>query len=78
MEIIDCSTSLNQWYQIREDESLVQVAQKFNVPFSAIMRNNSNIDCYNGEVVKIIKTSPNYHIVKPAETLQTIAVKYSI
>ena len=41
-----------------------------------IIRNNPNIDLYEGEIVKIMNKTGNYHIVKPLETLNTIAQKY--
>ncbi len=63
--------------RLTKDDNLINLAQKFNVDICNIIRNNPNIDCYEGEVVKIVLSKVKYHIVKPMQTLEDIAQIYN-
>ena len=77
MELINCNTGEIIYIQIKKNDNLPSLAQKYNVDMRNIIRNNPNIDLYEGEIVKINRNSIIYHIVKPMETLPIIASKYN-
>ena len=77
MELINCNTAQIVYVQVEKGDNLDIIAHKFNVDVHNITRNNPNIDLYEGEIVKINRNSRAYHIVKPMETLPTIASKYN-
>ncbi|MBQ7798814.1 MAG: LysM peptidoglycan-binding domain-containing protein [Clostridia bacterium] len=54
------------------------IQSNFSVTLHDIVRNNYNIDLYEGEVLKIIKKSTLRHVVKPMETLADISKKYNV
>ena len=76
MEIIDCNQTSNVLYQVKQGDSLGTIANNFDVKVNNIVRNNYNIELYDGEIVKIMRNTNIIHIVKPMETLYSIAVKY--
>ncbi|MBO5909969.1 MAG: LysM peptidoglycan-binding domain-containing protein [Clostridia bacterium] len=78
MEIIDCSKYEYVWYRIMSEDTLLSIADKLGVEVNAIIRNNNNIDLYEGEIVKIERKNDKMHIVKPMETLESISKKYNI
>ena len=77
MELVDCEQN-TEFYCLVKDDNLNSIMQKFNITASCIIRNNENIDFYEGEVVKILRISGVTHIVKPAETLNSIANIYNV
>lgn len=77
MEIIDCNNAEYIWHQLKKDDTLNNILDQFNVTQNSIIRNNPNVDLYEGEVIKILKNTHNLHIVKPMETLDSVAKKYN-
>ena len=65
------------YYQVNNDDNLATISKKFNITASQIVRNNPNIDFYEGEVVKIVYETNKMHVVKPMENLEIIARKYN-
>ena len=78
MEIIDCSNSEVVYYQVQQNDDLKHISKIFGTNITNIVRNNPNIDLYAGEVVKIVCKNNALHIVKPMETLNSIAQKYNV
>lgn len=78
MEIINCDTQEVVLYQVKYGDNISTICSKFNVGENNIIRNNPNINFYNGEVIKIIRKNSTKHVVKPMETLSIIALKYSV
>ena len=76
MEIINCNTFNKVLVRVQKGDTLHSIAQTYNTSTHNILRNNSSIDLYEGEVVKIVRNTPKTHIVKPMETLNSIAEKY--
>lgn len=77
MELINCENN-SVFYRLTKQDDLNTIMQRFNITASCIVRNNDNIDFYEGEVVKILRNSGLTHIVKPAETLNSIANTYQV
>lgn len=77
MEIIECKGRDFYYYAVKENDDLYSITQALNVSQKAIVRNNPNIDFYEGEVIKVLKEYSISHIVKPMETLTSIAQKYN-
>jgi len=75
MEIIDCNNSECVLYQVKIGDSLSDISDRFT-NFKMI-RNNPNVDLYEGEIIKFIKHSNKLYIVKPMDTLGNIAKKYN-
>lgn len=76
MEIIEYKGTKFDYYQVKDGENLISLMNKFDLPANNIVRNNPNIDFYEGEVVKLIYQRNQTHIVKPMETLLSIAQKH--
>lgn len=76
MKLDDCNKGDFVWVQIKMGDTLNSILQQYSTNVNNIIRNNPNIDLYEGEIVKIMNKTGNYHIVKPLETLHTIAQKY--
>lgn len=77
MEIIDCNNGDFEFYRVKKEDNITSVMNKFDVTATSIIRNNPSIDFYEGEVVKILKQNDITHIVKPIETLESIAKIYN-
>lgn len=77
MEIINCNNGDFEFYRVKKEDALTGVMNKFDVSATSIIRNNPSIDFYEGEVVKILKQRDLIHIVKPMETLESIAKTYN-
>lgn len=77
MEIIKCNDGDFVWVQLNKNDNLNTILNKFSISVNAIVRNNSSVDFYEGEVIKIMKKYNILHVVKPMETLETIANKYN-
>jgi len=75
MEIIDCNNSECILYQVKGEDGLSDILARFT-NFKMI-RNNPNVDLYEGEIIKLIKHSNKLYIVKPMDTLSDIAKKYN-
>lgn len=76
MEIIDCSTGECVLYQVQNGETINEISNRF--ANCKIIRNNPNIDLYDGEIIKVVRQSHKSHIVKPMETLDSIAKQYNL
>ena len=77
MEIINCNTFNNVLVQVQKGDTIQSIAQNYNTDINSILRNNPSIDLYEGEVVKIVRNTKKIHVVKPIETLNSIAMKYN-
>ena len=77
MEIINCNTFNNILVQVHKGDTMQSIAQTYNTNICNILRNNQSIDLYEGEVIKIIRNHKKTHIVKPMETLNSIANRYN-
>ena len=73
MEIINCNTFNKVLVQVKRGDSVQSIANEYNVTTNNIIRNNPNIELYEGEVVKIVRNTKKTHIVKPMQTLDLIA-----
>lgn len=78
MKLINCNDAKEVLYCVQKNDTLNKITQYYNIDINNIIRNNPNIDLYEGEVVKIVQQSRLQHIVKPMETLTTIAQKYNL
>lgn len=76
MKVVEYKGTKYDYYQVKDGENLITIMQKFNLPAGSIIRNNQNIDFYEGEVVKLVYQTNQTHIVKPMENLANIAQKY--
>lgn len=76
MEIINCNTFDKILVRVQRGDTMQGIAQTYNTNICNILRNNPSIDLYEGEVVKINRSTKKTHVVKPMETLNSIAMKY--
>jgi len=72
METKICETF---WYRVGGEQSVSELEQKFN---AQILRNNTKLDLYQGEWVRVQVNDFITHIVKPTELLCKIAELYNI
>lgn len=66
------------YYRVADGDNLSKICQQFNTEPAGIVRNNCDIPLYVGEWVKICVNDFITHFVKPAETIASIAARYSI
>ena len=59
------------------EDTLESICLRFSTTAQNIKRNNKEIDIYAGEWIEI-ETGWLIHIVKPADSLKSVADKYSI
>lgn len=78
MKINECYNGEYFWLQVTKNDTLPSIMQQYSVGLNSIVRNNPQIDLYEGEIIKVVKNTRTIHIVKPMETLDTIAQKYDI
>ena len=64
-----------QWYRINSEKTDYELAAKFNS--DNILRNNPNINLFDGEWIKFKVNNYTTHIVRPAQTLAEIASQHS-
>lgn len=77
MEIINCNKAEFVWYQVQKNDNLNSILNTFSTTSNRVIRNNPNVDFYEGEMIKILQPTSTIHIVKPMETLDIIAKKYN-
>lgn len=77
MKLINCNNANNMFVRVENGDNLTDILSRYQVKPSSIIRNNNTIDLYEGEIIKIICKRATEHIVKPAETLQSIAKLYN-
>ena len=65
-------------YRVKKDDNINDLCIRFNTCKANIIRNNNDIDLYQGEWIKIIVNEFTTHFVKPMETLTKIANHYNI
>ncbi len=63
-------------YRISPGDTLANICTRFNTDKSNIIRNNPSLDLYVGEMVEIKVNDYIAHLVKPTETLASIAKIY--
>ena len=78
MKLINCNSAQEILYNVTKLDDINLIQSNFSVTLHDIVRNNYNIDLYEGEVLKIIKKSTLRHVVKPMETLADISKKYNV
>ena len=66
------------YYRITKGDTILKICEKFNTSKENIVRNNFDLDLYDGEWILIKQNDYIVHIVKPAETLFSIANIYKI
>ena len=75
MEIKQCKQF---YYRVQSGDDLFNISERFNTCKENILRNNNDLDFYEGEWI-IIKTNEfKIHYVKPTERLVDIAQEYDI
>lgn len=77
MKLINCDNQDIVYYQIKKGDNINTIIKKFNIQNNSIIRNNPSIDLYEGEIIKIRRKANILHIVKPMDSLEKIATKYS-
>ena len=77
MEIINCNAFNRVVVQVQKGDTLQSLANRYSADVYNIVRNNSNIELYEGEIIKIIRDSKRTHVVKPMQTLEDVAGIYS-
>lgn len=68
----------NFFYRITENQTEALICSNLNTNKSSVLRNNPKLNYYAGEWVKITTNEYLTHIVKPTETIESIAKKYNI
>ena len=66
------------YYRVQLGDTEQGLINKFNTSHDGIIRNNSSINLYAGEWVRIKVNDYITHIVKPMETIAKISKKYNI
>ena len=57
MKLINCNSAQEILYNVTKLDNINLIQSNFSVTLHDIVRNNYNIDLYEGEVLKIIKKS---------------------
>lgn len=65
------------FYRIQSNASENVICSTLNTNKHNILRNNNNLRLYAGEWVKVTTNNYFIHVVKPIETLPSIAQKYN-
>ena len=78
MKLTNCSNADICYYQVQKGDNLNTITFKFNITSDLIIRNNCNIDLYDGEVIKIVRNAHTLHIVKPVDNIEKIAKLYNV
>ena len=65
-------------YRVQVGDTLQSICEMFNTSKENILRNNSEISFYEGEIIEIKQNEFITHLVKPAETLKSIATNYLV
>lgn len=63
-------------YQLQQNESVETVANNFNISALQIKQENKDAIFKCGKCIVLFNNSKTYHIVKPCETLESIARLY--
>lgn len=63
-------------YKVKENETLLDIAKKFNTTVDSLKLENNISEVEFGDVIIILEKNLAVHVVKPAETLLDIAKKY--
>lgn len=66
------------FYRVPKKQNEASLCANLNTNKQNILRNNKNLNYYEGEWVKITTNDYETHIVKPTETLQTIADRFDL
>ena len=77
IKIQNLKSKKNIFYTVKNNETLIDIAKKFQVPEEYILQHNSN-NFYNGKVLFIPEINFKIHIVKPFETLQSVSNLYGV
>lgn len=66
------------FYRVLDGDSIISVSQKFFVPvFDLIYENNLKKELQKGDII-IITRPNNYYVVKPFDTLESVATKFGL
>ena len=63
------------WIRVDDEKNNTELMNKYNC---SVERNNSSLNLYKGEWVKVTLNNYLTHIVKPVETLAQIAELYEV
>ena len=66
------------YYRVKPNEKIESICEQFNTSNENIVRNNTNIALYAGEWIKIKVNDYTTHIVKPMDTLDSVATQNGI
>ena len=66
------------FYRLKHNESLDDVSKKFNVSLNSLKFYNMVENFEEGDIVFFPQYSSNVYIVKPADTIKSIAKKLSL
>lgn len=75
MEIKQCKRF---YYRVQPNDTIQDLCKQFNTCKSNILRNNSDLDLYAGEWIIVCENDFKIHVVKPVETLESIAQLYNL
>jgi len=78
MKLTNCNQDDIVFYQVQKNDDMNAILTKFNIKLNNLVRNNTSIELYEGEIIKIERNKGIQHIVKPMETLSAIAEKYNV
>ena len=78
MKLTNCNTADYFFVQIKNNQTLQDILTIYNTTLNNVIRNNPNIELYEGEIIKILNKTFQTHIVKPMETITSICEKYNI
>lgn len=68
-------------YFVKENDTLISICNKFCVLKEDLIRDNDledNYEAYEGDILWIRKKNLAIHIVKPLETIESIAKLYNV
>lgn len=66
------------YYRVRDNDDIENLSMKFNCDKDNFVRNNCDIPLYAGEWVIIKQNDFISHLVRPMETLESVAKQYSM
>jgi len=62
-------------HQVTTGQTLKDIAKQYNTNLE-VLKQNPTKELYAGQCIALTNLDKKYHVVKPAETIQTIAQKY--
>jgi len=62
-------------HQVTTGQTLKDIARQYNTNLE-VLKQNPTKELYTGQCIALTNLDKKYHVVKPAETIQSIAQKY--